>query len=140
MISTRGRYAIRTVIDLAQNQGEGYVSLKDVAKRQEISKKYLEQIIPLLNRSGILLTARGFQGGYRLAKPASEITAADILRETEGGLAPVACLSGKENTCPRQNGCITLPLWQGLYDVMFDYLEKITVQSLIDDYNKTAEL
>lgn len=134
MISTRGRYALRMVIDLAQNQGDGYVSLKDIAERQDISKKYLEQIIMILNKSGILKTARGYQGGYRLSKSPDQVTVAEILKETENGLSPVACLQQSPNECPRCGECITLPVWSGLKDVMLNYLENITIQSIIDNY------
>ena len=91
MISTRGRYALRMMLDLAQNQGDGYVALRDIAARQEISKKYLEQIIPLLNRVGLLQTTRGVQGGYRLTRRPEEYTVLDILEVTETGLSAVAC-------------------------------------------------
>ena len=91
-ISTKGRYALRMMIDLAEHQGEGFVSLKDIAARQGISKKYLEQIIPILNRSNFLQANRGAQGGYRLAKAPSAYTVKDILELTEGSLVPVACL------------------------------------------------
>ena len=113
-ISTKGRYALRLMLDLAEHQGDGCVSLKDVAQRQDISKKYLEQIVPTLSRAGFLLTNRGYQGGYRLARRPEDYTARDILRLTEGSLAPVACLDCEVNTCPRSANCPTLPLWQGL--------------------------
>ena len=92
LISTKGRYALRMLVDLAEHQNDGYVALKDIAKRQGISKKYLEQIVPLLNKSDILRTNRGFNGGYRLAKSPDKYTVGDILRITEGSLSPVACL------------------------------------------------
>ncbi len=132
MISTRGRYALRMMVDLAQHQGEGFVSLKDIAKRQEISKKYLEQIIPVLNRAALLETSRGFAGGYRLVKAPHQYTVAEILFATEGNLAPVSCLSGTENNCPRQNECATLFVWQGLQKVEIDYLNSITLQDILD--------
>ena len=91
-ISTKGRYAMRLLIDLHENQGDGFVALKDIAARQDISKKYLEQIVPALTGDGILKTSRGFQGGYRLAREPEDIPVGDILRLTEGSLAPVACL------------------------------------------------
>ena len=95
MISTRGRYALRMMLDLAEYQGDGYVPLKDIARRQEISKKYLEQIIPILNRAELLQKTRGYQGGYRLMRAPRDYTLGDILRTTEGSLAPVACLEGE---------------------------------------------
>lgn len=131
-ISTKGRYALRMMLDLAMNQGDGYVSLKEIAERQQISKKYLEQIVPLLNKSGILRTNRGYQGGYRLARPASEYTVSEILELTEGSLAPVACLDCEENVCPRKEECITLSMWEGLHKIIKDYLSDITIQDLID--------
>ena len=131
-ISTKGRYALRLMLDLAEHQGDGYIALKDIAQRQEISKKYLEQIVPILNRAEILKTNRGFQGGYRLAKSPDKMTAGDILRATEGNLAPVACLDGDEIDCPRSEHCPTLPLWQGLNKVINEYLDSVTLQDLID--------
>lgn len=131
-ISTKGRYALRMLLDLAENQKDGYVALKDIAARQNISKKYLEQIIPILNRSEILKASRGFQGGYRLAKSPDRYTVAEILRMTEGGLAPVACLEHEPIACDRSEDCITLPVWQGLYRVINEYLEGITLQDILD--------
>ena len=131
-VSTRGRYALRLMLDLAMNNTGEPVRLKDVAKRQEISEKYLEQIIPLLSRAELLQTSRGYQGGYRLARRPEDYTARDILRLTEGSLAPVACLDCEVNTCPRSANCPTLPLWQGLDRVIEDYLAGVTLQDLID--------
>ena len=113
-ISTKGRYALRMMLDLATHQGDGYVALKDIAQRQEISKKYLEQIVPMLGKSNILRTTRGYQGGYRLARAPQDYTVGEILRLTEGGLAPVACLDQHPNPCPRCGECATLPMWEGL--------------------------
>ena len=132
MISTRGRYALRLMLDLAEHQESGYVALKDVAQRQEISKKYLEQIIPALNRLELLRTTRGYQGGYRLARRPDEYTLGDILRATEGSLAPVACLEPDGNSCPRQTDCATLPVWQGLNQVVNEYLDGVTLQDILD--------
>lgn len=132
MISTRGRYALRLMIDLAEHQGDGCVALKDVAQRQGISKKYLEQIIPALNRPELLRTTRGYQGGYRLAKQPADYTLGDILRATEGSLAPVACLEGAENLCARRADCATLPVWSGLDRVINEYLDGITLQDVLD--------
>ena len=131
-ISTKGRYALRMMIDLAQNQGDGSVSLKDIANRQEISKKYLEQIVAILNKPDVLRTNRGYQGGYRLAKNANEYTVGDILRLTEGGLAPVSCLDNSPILCDRAEDCITLPIWKGLYKVISEYLDSITLQDIVD--------
>ena len=135
MISTRGRYALRMMLDLAQNQGDGYVALKDIAARQDISKKYLEQIIPLLNRAGLLQTTRGVQGGYRLTRRPEEYTVLDILAVTETGLAAVACLEQDAPACPRCAECLTLPVWQGLDKVVREYLGGITLQDVLDKRN-----
>lgn len=131
-ISTKGRYALRMMIDLAQNQGDGYVSLKNIANRQEISKKYLEQIVAILNKPDILRTNRGYQGGYRLAKNANEYTVGDILRLTEGGIAPVSCLENSPIMCDRADECVTLPVWKGLYKVISEYVDSITLQDIVD--------
>ena len=135
MISTRGRYALRMMLDLAENQGDGYVSLKDIAARQDISKKYLEQIIPVLNRAGLLQTTRGVQGGYRLTRRPEEYTVLDILSATETGLAAVACLEQDANPCARCCDCLTLPVWPGLDKVVKDYLGGITLQDVLDRRN-----
>jgi len=132
MISTRGRYALRLMLDLAEHQGNSHVPLKDVAQRQDISKKYLEQIIPVLNRSEMLLTVRGYQGGYRLARRPKDYTVGEILRATEGSLAPVACLEGQQNACSRRADCATLPIWTGLDKVINEYLDSITLQDILD--------
>ncbi|MCQ2554463.1 MAG: Rrf2 family transcriptional regulator [Clostridia bacterium] len=132
MISTRGRYAVRMMLDLAENAGDGYVSLKDIASRQGISKKYLEQIIPLLNHAGLLSTARGHQGGYRLSKAPENYTIGEIVRSTEGGFAPVSCLEDNHEECPRKGECATLPVWMGLQKVVDDYLDGITLKEILD--------
>lgn len=131
-ISTRGRYSLRMMIDLAQHYNEGFIALKDISARQNISKKYLEQIIPFLNRSNLLLANRGHMGGYQLAKHPSEITLKEILLSAEGSLVPVSCLDNEPNACERYAGCITFPVYQGLYQVISDYLESITLQEVID--------
>lgn len=131
-ISTKGRYALRMMIDLAEHNGDGYTSLKDIAERQGISKKYLEQIVTLLNKSNFLQVNRGFQGGYRLAYPPEKYTVGDILRITEGSLAPVACLDTDPAECPRSSSCVTLPLWRGLERVINEYLDGITLRDILD--------
>ena len=132
-ISTKGRYALRMIIDLASHKNDGYVALKTIADRQDISKKYLEQIVPILNRTDILITNRGFQGGYMLGRDASNITVGEVLRLTEGNLAPVACLSNTGSVnCDRSALCPTLPIWQGLNDVVNNYLDSISIQDLVD--------
>ena len=109
-ISTKGRYALRMMLDLAYHQDEGYIALKDIARRQNISKKYLEQIVSLMRGPDILATSRGYRGGYRLARPPRDYTVGEILRLTEGSLAPVACLEEGADKCPRAAGCETLPV------------------------------
>ncbi len=132
-ISTKGRYALRLMLDLAQHSQNGYTALKDVAKRQNISKKYLEQIIPVLNRSDFLLTSRGFQGGYKLSKSPDKYTVADILTATEGSLHSVSCLENEPNLCQRSGECETLYVWKGLDKVINDYLSSITLQDILDN-------
>ena len=131
-ISTKGRYTLRMMIDLAEHYSDDLISLRDIAEMQEISKKYLEQIVPMLNKSGMLKTNRGYQGGYMLAKEPSNYTVGDILRITEGSLAPVACAEQNPVECERAHDCMTLPLWQGLYKTICDYLDGITLQDLLD--------
>lgn len=119
------------MLDLARHQKDGFVPLKDIAERQEISKKYLEQIIPVLNHSGFLQTSRGFGGGYRLEKAPKDYTVGEILRATEGSLAPVSCLDKPVNLCQKSATCATLPVWEGLYKVVNEYLDGITLADLL---------
>jgi Rrf2 family protein len=133
-ISTRGRYSLRMLLDLAERRGEGFVPLKDIAQRQGISKKYLEQIVTLLSNSGFLRTSRGYQGGYMLAKEPGQYTVGQVLRITEGGLEPVACLEDEDNICDRAPECKALSVWQGLQQVVDDYLDGITLQGILDDH------
>ena len=130
-ISTRGRYALRFMIDLAQHGTDSYVPLRDVSDRQDISVKYLEQITALLSKFGLLHSIRGPQGGYRLAKTPSEYTVGEILRTTEGNLAPVACLENEVNDCERKDTCPTLKIWSGLAKVINEYLDSITLEQLL---------
>jgi len=131
-VSTRGRYALRLMIDLAENGGESLVTLRDVAQRQEISVKYLEQIVSVLSKAGLVRSSRGPQGGYSLSRPAEEYTVGDILRLTEGDLAPVSCLEGEENQCSRCDRCGTLGFWNGLYAVVNQYIDRFTLADLVD--------
>ena len=131
-ISTKGRYALRLLLDLAEHKDEGYIALKDIAERQNISKKYLEQIVPILNKSDILKTNRGYQVGYKLAKDPSQYTVGMILRVTEGSLAPVPCVEQDPIECDRCDDCLTLPLWKGLNKVVNEYLDGITLQDLLE--------
>ena len=137
-ISTKGRYALRLMVDLAEHKDSGFIALKDVAKRQNISKKYLEQIVPVLNGAGLLTTNRGNRGGYKLAKEPKEYTVGDILRITEGSIAPVSCLESDVNSCERKNFCQTLYVWEGLYKVVNEYLDSITVQDIVDKIGNTT--
>ena len=131
-ISTKGRYALRLMLDLAEHREDGYIALKDIARRQDISKKYLEQIVPILNRSDLLRTNRGNQGGDMLVKAPNQYTVGEILRLTEGDFAPVACVDKNPGECNRSAECPTLPVWQGLYKVITEYLEGITLQDILD--------
>jgi len=133
-VSTKGRYALRMLLDLAEYKNEGYIALKDIAERQGISKKYLEQIVILLNNSDMLRTNRGYQGGYALAKKPDQYTVGQILRITEGKLCPVACMEDEHNQCERSNFCKTLPMWRGLENVLNTYLDSITLQTILDNY------
>jgi Rrf2 family protein len=132
-ISTKGRYSLRLLLDLAEHKQEGFVALKDVAQRQGISKKYLEQLVAPLNVAGVLRTNRGFQGGYMLACPPEQYTVGQILRVTEGSLCPVPCLEDSPNQCPHSGNCKTLPMWQGLQRVIDEYLNGVTLQALLDE-------
>ena len=131
-ISTRGRYALRTMVDLAQNGGNGLVTLKDVAARQDLSQKYLEQIVTQLSKAGLVKGVRGPQGGYRLSRDAKDYNVGEILELVEGSLAPVECLEADVNTCERCSSCPSLDMWTGLYKVVTDYLGNITLQDLVD--------
>lgn len=127
-ISTKGRYAIRMLIDLAQHKSDGYVALKDIAQRQNISKKYLEQIVSTLSKSYLLQTNRGFQGGYRLAVSPERCTVGKVLKLTEGSLAPVSETDGSYSIY--DDPCYFV--WQGLNNVIDKYLESITIQDIVD--------
>ena len=131
-ISTKGRYALRMLLELALHQEDGFIALKDIAERQSISNKYLEQIVPLLSRAGLLKTNRGYQGGYMLAKSPDAYTVGEILRVTEGNLAPIPCLEHPENACARAEQCMTLYVWEGLYKTINEYVDGITLQDIMD--------
>ena len=140
LISTKGRYALRVMIDLAEHQGEGFIPLKVIAQRQEISEKYLESIIKLLVKARLLSGVRGKGGGYQLTKAPDQYTVGAILRLTEESLAPVACLEQGADSCPRASECRTLSLWRGLDQVISAYLDGVTLAELMrrgdagDDY------
>ena len=129
-ISTKGRYALRVLIDLALHNNGKYISLKEISERQEISNKYLEQIISLLNKAGFLETAKGNMGGYKLSKKPKEYVVGDVLRATEGDLAPIYCLT-EDGECNKQKNCKTYSFWKGLDDVINAYIDSKTLEDLI---------
>ena len=131
VISTKGRYALRLMLDIAMNAGETPVSLHAVAERQNVSSKYLEQIVSPLVKAGYLKSVRGANGGYLLTREPEDITAGEILRCGEGNLAPVACLLTDEE-CPRADSCVTLPFWKGLNDVISAYIDGVTLADLVE--------
>jgi Rrf2 family protein len=130
-ISTKGRYALRVMLDLAEHHDGNYIPLRDVAERQGITVKYLEQIINVLGKSRYLKSSRGKGGGYRLARSPGEYTVGDILRLMEGNLAVISCLEDSPNECPRCEDCITLPFWQGLDRVIAEYVDSVTLEDLM---------
>ena len=140
LISTKGRYSLRVMVDLAEHRADGYIPLKTIADRQEISEKYLESIIKLLVRAKLLEGLRGKGGGYRLTKAPDQYSVGSILRLTEESLAPVSCLEPGAAACPRMAACRTLPLWRGLDRLIGAYLDNVTVADLMqrdaegDDY------
>ncbi|MCM1046809.1 MAG: Rrf2 family transcriptional regulator [Clostridiales bacterium] len=131
-ISTKGRYALRLMLDLATYNTGGPVSLKDVAKRQEISDKYLEQIISVLNKAGYVKSVRGAQGGYMLKKQPSEYTVGMILRLTEGDLTPVSCVGEEKEECRRREQCVTVKIWQQIYDAVSNVVDNITLADMLE--------
>ena len=131
-ISTKGRYALRVMIDIAQHPADEYISLKSISERQEISMKYLEAIVAMLVKSGFVESHRGKNGGYRLARPTKDYTVGEILKLTEKNLAPVACLSCEKNTCSRAENCVTLPMWEKLGQMVDEYLEGLTLADLVN--------
>ena len=138
IVSTKGRYALRVMIDLSEHQSEKYVPLKEVAARQEISEKYLENILKVLVQNGFLEGLRGKGGGYRLTRSPDQYTVEEILMLTEGSLAPVTCLEGDENTCPRAGHCTTLPMWEKLDTIINDYLDSVSLADLLTQTDGNA--
>ena len=132
MISTKGRYALRVMIDLTQHKDDGFVPLKSIAQRQKVSQKYLEMIVACLNKGGIVISQRGKEGGYQLSRSADKITVGEIITLMEGSMAPVACLDCEKNDCDRAENCLTLPMWQNLDNMISEYLGQITIQDLVD--------
>lgn len=138
-ISTKGRYALRIMMDLASHQGET-VKLKDIAARQNISEKYMEQIISVLNKSGYVRSLRGAQGGYQLAKDPKEYTVGMVLRIIEGSLAPVECLSSNAIPCERNSKCATVEIYKRIYDAVNGVIDNTTIQDLLNiEQEKTAD-
>lgn len=131
LVSTKGRYALRVMLELAQFGGEGYLPLTEIAERQDISVKYLESIIAVLSKAGLVDGVRGKGGGYRLNRKPDEYSVGEILRLTEGSLAPVACLDCKPNKCERSESCKTLPMWEKLDEIICDYLNSVTLADLL---------
>ncbi|MGN0307827.1 MAG: RrF2 family transcriptional regulator [Lachnospiraceae bacterium] len=131
MVSTRGRYALRVMIDLAEHGGSSFVPLKDIAERQNISRKYLESIMTALSKNGMVEGLHGKGGGYRLSRGAEDYRIGDILRLTENSLAPVPCLEEEANPCERAAECKTLPMWTRLYEMINEYLDGITIADLV---------
>ena len=132
LISTRGRYALRIMLELAQYDQSPYMPLPLIAEKQGISEKYLESIVSLLVKGGLVEGVRGKGGGYRLRRPLQDYSAGEILRLTEGSLAPVSCLEGEENACPRAGQCHTLPMWTKLEGLINSYLDSVTLADLLD--------
>ena len=133
MISTRGRYALRVMIDLAEQGRETYTPLKEVAERQRISKKYIEAIMASLSKAGLVDAVHGKGGGYRLNRDAKEYTVGEIIELTEGPLAPVACLADDAAACPRSENCLTLPLWKEYYQLIHDFFYNKKLSDLLTD-------
>ncbi len=134
-VSTKGRYALRMLVDLCEHECEGYIPLKEVADRQEISKKYLEQIIPLFNNTDILISARGNQGGYRLGRLPKDVSVGEVLTIAEGSISPVSCVD-EEMDCERLKNCPTRKVWQNLDTVIKDYLYHVSLQDILNDKTK----
>lgn len=138
-ISTKGLYAVRFMLNLAEHGGDKLVSLKEVSEAESVSKKYLEQIVPNLVSAQLVKSVRGAAGGYRLARPASDITVLDVLAVTEGTLAPVSCLACEDDfDCSQPNICIEIDVWRGLDKLIKDYLSGITLQDILDKVSSVA--
>lgn len=130
MVSTRGRYALRVLIDLAEHNSGAYIPMKDVAARQDISLKYLERILPTLTKAKLIEGVHGKGGGYKLTRSPEEYSVGEVLRLTEGNLAPVACLSADAEPCEKAAECRTLSMWKGFYDLTNKYFDGISIASL----------
>ena len=132
-ISTKGRYALRIMVDLAHHVEDGAVSLRAVAQRQKVTLKYMESIMSLLLREELVVSSRGKSGGYKLTRAPKDYSVYEILHAAEGNLAPVQCLATATNDCPLQESCPTLPMWKGLNNVVTDYLQNFTLESLLKE-------
>ncbi len=139
-ISTKGRYAVRVMLDLALNDNGECIKVKEIAGRQGISEKYLEQIIAVLNKAGYVKSVRGAQGGYRLAKAPEEYTVGMILRLTEGSLAPVACLEENYGVCERCDICETLQVWKDIYEAVNEVVDHVTIADLVAKHRQRLEV
>lgn len=131
-ISTKGRYALRIMLDLAQHSDEGPVALREISERQNITPKYMESIMALLLRDNLVQSLRGKAGGYKLTRKPGQYPLYEILSTAEGGLAPVHCLAMDENDCPIRQSCLTIPVWEGLHKVIEDYLSSMSLQTLLE--------
>lgn len=135
-ISTKGRYALRLMLELATHEGDDPVSIKDISRSQDISEKYLEQIISILNKAGYVQSVRGAQGGYRLKREPKDYTVGMILRQTEGDLAPVACIAQDKETCDRKSSCITVRIYEKINDAVHDVVDNITLADMVTWQNE----
>ncbi|MDR0521602.1 MAG: Rrf2 family transcriptional regulator [Planctomycetaceae bacterium] len=138
-LSTKGKYALRMMLDLAEHRSKGIISLKDIADRQGISKKYLEQIVPLLHRPKMILTHRGPQGGYSLAKQPERYTVGDILRTAEGGISPFTDVDSAHKAGESKAAAMTVEVWRGLEKVITDYLDHLTLQDVLDRFGDAGK-
>ena len=136
LVSTKGRYALRVMTELACHAKDEFVPLKTIARQQNISEKYLESIVAVLSKAGLVDALRGKGGGYRLNRPAKDYSVGEILRLTEGSIAPVSCLECSPNRCDRADGCKTLPMWEKLNELICGYLDSVTLADLLDQPGK----
>ena len=136
LVSTKGRYALRVMTELACHAKVEFVPLKTIARQQNISEKYLESIVAVLSKAGLVDALRGKGGGYRLNRPAKDYSVGEILRLTEGSIAPVSCLECSPNRCDRADGCKTLPMWEKLNELICGYLDSVTLADLLDQPGK----
>ncbi len=139
-ISTRGRYALRAMIELAKSEPDQYIAVKTISERQGISNKYLEQIIPVLNRAGYVKSIRGAQGGYKLAYPSEDYTVGMILRLIEGDLVPVSCMDEDPNSCPRSETCVTLDVWKQIEEAVSDVVDHVTLAELAEKEKQISSI